>query len=153
MEKKEFFASMEAAMPLFSEQLANGKSVIFSPRGVSMRPLIRQGKDSVVISPITESPAKYDIIFYRYPDGKYVLHRIVKVTEDGYLCLGDNTYWYETVKNDYVLAVVTAFRRGRRQFDVSNRWYRLYCRIWVTAFPLRKFAKRAIGWIWRRIKK
>lgn len=50
------------------------------PRGTSMLPLIRQGKDSVVlVKPGLLS--KNDIVLYRRRNDKYVLHRIVKKKE------------------------------------------------------------------------
>ena len=88
------FVPLDALMPLFREQLEAGQSVRFSPRGVSMLPMLRQGIDSVVLSPLPGALRKYDLPLYRYPSGKYVLHRIVKVREQAYLCMGDNTYSY-----------------------------------------------------------
>ena len=148
----EYLAKMDNLMPLIRETLDAGKSVAFSPRGVSMKPMLRQGIDSVVLSPLHGKLRKYDIPLYRYPSGKYILHRIVDVKEDHYICLGDNTYTYETVQPDYLIAVVTAFKRGDKTISVQSPVYRLYCRLWVGAYPLRKFAKRAIGWIRRHLK-
>lgn len=152
METREVMAQLNTLMPLFMEQFQAGKSVAFSPRGVSMLPMLRQGIDSVVLSPLPPELRKYDLPLYRYPDGKYVLHRVVRVREGEYLCLGDNTYNYETVKKDYMIAVVTAFRRGGREIPVTNPCYRLYCRLWCGSFPLRRFIKRGIGWIRRRLR-
>ena len=39
-------------MPLFKEKLAAGKTVTFFPKGTSMMPMIRQGVDKVVLSPL-----------------------------------------------------------------------------------------------------
>lgn len=143
---------LEDLMPLIREALEAGKSVIFSPRGVSMKPMLRQGIDSVVLSPLPEKLQKYELPLYRYPDGKYILHRIVAEKDGHYICLGDNTYTYEKVLPEYMIAVVTAFRRGKREIPVTAFGYRLYCRLWVMLYPLRRFAKRAIGWIRRHIK-
>lgn len=145
------YTQLDNLMPLFREQFAAGKSVIFSPRGVSMRPMLRQGVDSVVLSPLPEKLGKYDLPLYRYPNGKYILHRIVKVNADHYICLGDNTYAYETVQPEYMIAVVTAFKRGDREIPVTNLWYRLYCRVWVALYPLRRFLRRGINWLRRRL--
>lgn len=146
------YTQLDNLMPLFQEQFLAGKSVIFSPRGISMLPMLRQGIDSVVLSPLPETLSKYDLPLYRYPNGKYILHRIVKVKPDHYICLGDNTYAYETVKPEYMIAVVTAFKRGDREISVANLWYRLYCRLWVGLYPLRRFVRRGINWLRRRLK-
>ena len=152
MKTKELFATLESLMPLFMEQFEQGKSVIFSPKGVSMRPLLRQGFDSVVLSPISGELRKYDIPLYQYHDGRYVLHRIVDVKQNEYVCLGDNTYCYESVKPEYLIAVVTAVKRGNRVIPVEAFGYRMYCRIWVGIYPLRKFCLRVIRWLRRHLK-
>ena len=144
---------LQQLLPLVEEYLKAGKTVKFSPRGVSMLPMLRQGIDSVILSPLPEKLQKYDLPLYRYPNGKFVLHRIVDVKEDHYLCLGDNTYSYETVLPEYCIGLVTAFTRKDREISVKDTGYRLYCRLWVGSFSLRKFARRAIGWIRRHILK
>ena len=146
------FAPMEELMPLIRESLAAGQTVRFSPRGVSMLPMLRQGKDAVEFSPLPRQLKKYDLPIYRYPNGKYVMHRIVGVTEDGFLCLGDNTYSPERVSGEQMLAVVSAFRRGDRWIPVTDPGYRLYCRLWCGCYPLRRFAKRAVNWLRRHLR-
>lgn len=137
-------------MPLIRERLAAGQTVRYLPfRGVSMLPMLRQGKDSVELMPLPEKLKKYDLPVYQYPSGKYVMHRVVAVKEDHYVCLGDNTLEYETIYPAQMIGIVSAFKRGDKRIRVDSRGYRLYCRIWVALFPLRKFVTRAK----RRIKK
>ena len=145
----ETLASMEAMVPLMQEALAQGRSVRFSPKGVSMLPMLRQGKDSVVLSPMPEKLRKYDIPLYRRENGKYVLHRVIAVG-DTYTCMGDNQFQPETgIRPDQVIGVVTAFCREDRQIRVENLGYRFYCRFWHHTRPLRRFYRRAIGWLKR----
>ena len=70
---------MDELMPLILERLAAGQDVRFSPRGVSMLPMLRQGRDTVTLSPVTGRLRKYDLPLYRREDGRYVLHRVVGV--------------------------------------------------------------------------
>ena len=86
------------------------------------------------------------------PSGKVVMHRVVKVEEDHYLCLGDNTYAYEHIRPEMLIGVVTAFKRGEKRISVEAPGYRLYCRVWVAIYPLRRFLKRAKGWLRRHLK-
>ena len=138
-------APIDELMPLICERLKEGQSVKLSPRGISMLPMLREGIDSVVLSPVTGKLKKYDIPLYRRPNGQYVLHRIVGVDQEGYTCVGDNQYRREHgVDHANVLAVVTAFARGDKHYDVSSRFYRVYCRLWHwTRFP--RHACRAVG--------
>ncbi|MBR4882209.1 MAG: S24/S26 family peptidase, partial [Clostridia bacterium] len=86
--------SIDEMIPLMEERIKNGGSVSFTPMGVSMHPMLRHGLDSVVLSPAPDKLKKYDIPFYRRSNGRYVLHRVVKVG-DSYTCIGDNQYEYE----------------------------------------------------------
>lgn len=132
-------------IPFLQERLAAGQTVRYLPfRGFSMLPMLRQGKDTVELSPLPPKLKKYDLPVYQYPSGKIVMHRVVAVKEDHYICLGDNTYAYETVTPDQMIAVVSAFKRGDRRISVDSRGYQLYCRVWYAIFPLRKLLRRPI---------
>lgn len=149
----EYETSLETLIPLFLEQFQAGRTVCFSPRGTSMLPMLRQGIDSVELSALPERLKKYDLPLYRYPNGKYLLHRIVGMDGENYRCIGDNTYTFETVAPEYMVAVVTAFKRGEKRISADAWHYRLYCGIWVGIYPLRRFVKRALGWLKRHMKK
>lgn len=143
-------------MPLMKERLAAGMSVSFSPKGTSMLPMIRQGIDTVEVSPISGKLKKYDLPLYQRDDGHYVLHRIVKA-EEFYTCIGDNQFVLEyPVRHDQLIGIVTAFSRDGKRIEVTNFWYRLYCRFWHASRPcrriyrvckalLRRWAKKVIG--------
>ncbi len=133
----------EELMPLIEERLAAGQTVRYLPfRGVSMLPMLRQGKDAVELSPLPQKLKKYDLPVYRYPSGKYVMHRVVAVREDHYICLGDNTLEYETILPEQMIGLVTAFTRNGRRISVRNPFYRLYCILWGLTPPLRRLYKR-----------
>ena len=133
---KEKFVALDELMPLFKESLSRGQTVKFSPRGISMLPLIREGKDSVTLSSITRPLRKYDIALYQRDNGKYILHRIIHVGKT-YTCMGDNQFVKETgVRHDQMIGLVTTFTRGEKTISVEDWRYRLYCRVWaVTRFP------------------
>ena len=134
---------MEELMPLMRESLSAGQSFRFSPRGISMLPMLRQGKDSVTLSPVTGKLKKYDIPLYKRDDGAYVLHRITKV-EDTYTCIGDNQYEYEPgIRQDQIIAVVTSFFRGDKKISADALSYRIYTRLWHWSRPVRKLLMRA----------
>ena len=138
------FAALDDLMPLIREQLRTGQNVRFSPQGVSMLPMLRQGIDSVVLSPLPGKLKKYDLPLYQRENGKYVLHRIVKAGET-YTCVGDNQFELERgLKHSQMIAVVTAFYRDGREIPVTDPAYRLYCRLWHGIRPARH--------IWRRCR-
>lgn len=141
-------ASMDELMPVIVERLSEGQSVCFSPKGVSMLPMLRQGIDTVTLSPIRKSIKKYDIPLYKRDNGKYVLHRVIKCGET-YVCIGDNQFHKESgIRHDQFIAVVSAFSRGNKEYSVTDFSYKVYCRFWhYTRFPRRAY--RAVK---RRIK-
>ena len=146
-------SQMEQLMPLIEESLTAGKSVQLYPHGISMLPMLRQDIDSVVLSPLRGRLKKYDIPLYKRDNGKYVLHRVVNVGET-YTCIGDNQYVYEKgIRDDQLIAVVTAFTRGDKKISVNNFSYRLYCRMWHWSHPARHFIHRACRWLARHLKK
>lgn len=147
----EYFTSMDSLMPLFRERLAAGQTIRFSPRGISMLPMLRQGQDSVVLSPVPEKLKKYDLPLYQRRDGKYILHRVVEAGET-YTCVGDNQFELERgVEYDQMIALVTAFYRGDKEIRVDSPGYRLYCRFWHYSRPVRHIWRRGKRWVRRRL--
>ncbi len=143
---------LDVMMPIIREQLARGCSVKLSPRGTSMLPMLRQGIDSVVLSPLPERLKKYDLPLYQRDDGSYILHRIVGVGEH-YTCMGDNQFICEyPVRHDQTIALVTEFYRGDKKVSVDAFSYRLYSRIWWHSRKCRQFWRRGIGWLRRHVK-
>ena len=147
----EYEIMMEKLIPVIRECLDAGKTVRFSPRGISMLPMLRQGIDCVVFSPVPGKLKKYDLPLYRRDNGQYVLHRIVEVG-DTYTCVGDNQFVLEKgLRQDQMIALVTAFTRGKRQYSVDALGYRIYCRFWHYSRPVRHFWRRGIGWLRRHL--
>lgn len=142
---------MEDLVPLFLERLEAGQQVRFSPMGTSMLPMLREERDSVVLSPAPQRLRKYDLPLYQRDSGAYILHRVTAVGET-YTCIGDNQFVYEHgVRPDQVIAVVTGFRRKGRDHTVTEPGYRFYCRLWHYSRPLRHFWHRGLGWLRRKL--
>ena len=143
---------LEQLMPLMEEFLAQGKPVIFAPRGISMLPMLRQGVDKVVLESYKGILRKFDIPLYQRDDGHFVLHRVVRVG-DTYTCIGDNQYELEHgVRQDQIIAIVTGFYRGDKYYSTKNLGYKLYSRIWCYSRGLRLFVRRSLGWLRRRLR-
>lgn len=143
---------MDELVPLFRECLATGKSVRFSPQGISMLPMLRQGIDSVVLSPVTGPLNKYDLPLYQRSDGKYILHRVIGAGNT-YSCIGDNQFVEEPgIRPDQILALVTGFYRGDTYHSVQEPGYRLYCRLWHWSRPVRHLCRRGKAFLRRQLK-
>ena len=142
-------------MPLMKECLQAGKTVKFSPKGISMMPMLRQGIDSVILSAPTGKLKKYDLPLYQRRDGHFVLHRIVRVGERGdrYTCIGDNQFQLEHgVAHEWVIGVMVGFTRGDKRYSADHLGYRIYCRFWHYSRPVRYVWRRGIDWLRRLLK-
>ena len=129
---------MDELIPFICERLAAGQSIKFSPRGVSMLPMLRQSGDSVVLSPHPQRLKKYDLPLYRREDGSYVLHRVIRVGKS-YTCVGDNQFEYERgIVHEQIIGVVTAFVRDGKEHSVDEFRYRVYCRLRHFSRPARR---------------
>ena len=136
---------LEQVMPVILEKLSQGGRVRLYPRGTSMLPLLRQGIDSVELSPVPGRLKKYDLPLYQKDNGHYILHRILKVG-DTYTCIGDNqTVYEEGVRQDQLLAVVTGFYRKEKYHSVDEFGYQCYLRFWQWTRWIRKLWRTAKG--------
>ena len=128
----------------FAEILARDGRLVYTIRGSSMKPMLLQDRDLVVIHPAGGRLKKLDVALYRR--GKdHVLHRVIRVLEHGYLIRGDNTYADEIVPEEDVVGVLTASTHKNRQYSTDSRAYRCYARLWTGAYPVRRVLVR-----WRR---
>jgi len=131
-------------MATFEEILARDGRLVYTFRGVSMLPLLRQNRDIVIIEPPKGRLRKYDIALYRRGTD-HVLHRVVRVREHGYDIRGDNTYRLEDVPDDAVIGVLTGFSRAGRTHKVDEIGYKCYARLWCAVYPLR-YLWQVIRW-------
>ena len=113
------------------ESLAKNGFLTYRIRGVSMQPMLRQGRDLFTVVPKgTERCKKYDVVLYRRPSDPYVLHRIIEVLPDSYVIRGDNCIVKEyNIKDEDILGVLTSFQLNGRTISVSDWRYKLYCRV------------------------
>jgi len=146
---------MESLYEVILLQLENGGKANLVVTGSSMKPMLTENRDTVILKPITEAPVAGDIMLYRRDNGKFVLHRIIRVTPQGYLFSGDNQYVLEEVSREQLLAVVSAFVRKGKTCALHTLGYRLYRWAWVKLFWLRKpyiKLRRKLGRIYRKNK-
>lgn len=129
----------------FEDVIEKHGVLIYGNVGDSMMPLVKQGRDRLVI---VRKPAgqlkKYDVPLYRRDNGQYVLHRIVRVTDDAYVMLGDNRWALEYgITDRQIIGVLSAVIRKGRTAPVSSLQYRCYVFLWCRFLWLR----RALVWV------
>lgn len=120
------------------EQLRTNGVYVSTTVGFSMKPMLRNRRDRIVLLPVgKERLKKWDLPMYRRADGKYVLHRIIDVKDDHYIIRGDNTYVKEYVRDEQILGYVSEFYRGNRHVSTDEKGYRRYAAFWHAIYPLR----------------
>ena len=132
----------------YEEYLDRYPRLVKTNVGTSMLPLLRQGRDLFIVEKRGPERLKAgDVVLYRRPPDKYVLHRIVEVREKEYVILGDNCVNREYgITDGDILGVMTGFVRDGKQHAVTERGYRLYTWLCLHGAGVRIFLKRAM---WR----
>ena len=141
----------------FEEQLAKNGKLIYTNRGDSMMPLIKQGRDLLIIKPVHGRLKKYDVPLYKRDSGQYVLHRILKVRKKDYVICGDNRWVKEYgIRDRHIIGVLTAVVRNGKEISVNEWKYRLYVHLWCDFFPVRELVLKAKAfpkWLKRKVKR
>lgn len=113
--------------------------VMTSTSGVSMYPMLRNRRDMVVIVKVDRPLRKNDVPLYRLKSGKLVLHRILKVTDKGYIIRGDNLYKKEyNITDDNIIGLLKAFYRNGKYYNCEKSFaYKAYVKYIRLSYPLR----------------
>lgn len=132
--------------------LKDGSAIRLKPQGYSMYPLFHPGRDEAVIEayPI-HLLRRGDIILYRREQGILVLHRIFRITSDGFYLVGDNQTEIEgPLRPDQIRGKMTGVVRNGKSFSVSHPVYRMLSSLWLFLRPIRPFFWRIMA-LFRKI--
>lgn len=113
-------------------EIAQGRSVQFLLKGVSMYPLIRGGKDKIVLSPCSPGELRpMDVVLFRYR-GQHLLHRIIQRDGDLLTIKGDGSYVAMEICNvfDVIGRVQAVIRPSGREIPVVSWKWKLPSFIW-----------------------
>lgn len=128
--------------PLKIEDVLREKGVYIGPTvGVSMLPMLKNRRDTVVIRPKTARLQRLDVALYRRGNA-YVLHRVLAQTEKGYVIRGDNCYEDELVPEDAVFGVLVEFFRKGKHVFVTDERYLAYAERRIKTYRFRRFFVR-----------
>ncbi len=127
--------------------------------GRSMLPMLKNRRDTIVVQAKTERLKPKDVALYMR-DGMYILHRVLKVTETGYIIRGDNCYVDEIVPEETVIGVLTEFFRKDKHYYCTDEKYLRYVDKRLRRYKPRRFfvilkwkisnaIKKPIKWILR----
>ena len=129
----------------YGDELKKSGKIIFTIRGVSMRPLFRTAEDAIYV--VTCDPERLKnldiVLFYRVTPingEQYVLHRIVGRRPDGqFIIAGDNCIDYDIVDPKDILGVVKSAQRGNKPIRLSGFRYTMYKYFWCKPYRFRSW--------------
>lgn len=123
----------EIFIPEIARLVADGKQVVFTPTGVSMRPYIEGGVDNVTLVRPTDLQVG-DIVLAEIQPQHYVLHRIYALQGEAVTLMGDgNLQGEEHCSRSNILAKVTAIHSPKgKSKPVTKAW------LWRHILPLRR---------------
>ena len=145
---------LKVLVPLIREQLNDGKTVSFVPRGKSMLPMLRDGEDMIILKKPEDRLHLFDVaLYYRRETDTYSVHRVVGFKKDkSYVMLGDNNFQREYgIKDEDVVGVVTNFYHKGRMCSVEDFSYKVYREFWYYSRPVRRLLRRVKMSISKRI--
>lgn len=122
----------------FKEQLELHGKIIYTNVGTSMMPLLRAGRDVMIIERPTGRLKKYDVALYIRADGMHVLHRVLKVRDNDYVICGDHCTVKEYgITDDNIIGVLTGIIRDGKTVTMDSFGYKLYYHLWCDFFYVR----------------
>lgn len=151
MEIEKRWISSKDLFDLILEQLANHRQAAFTVTGMSMWPFLCHGRDSVVLEELGKRKVKKgDVVLYRISEEHYILHRITKCYENGFVSTGDgNCHRDPYVPYGCIVARAVKFVRPHKTIDCDKWFWRIIFYIWMMLFPIRKY----IFAFWFKIRK
>ena len=126
-------------IPAIGKLVEEGQEVIFKPKGMSMLPFIRGGRDSVLLRKADELKVG-DIALAEISEGRYVLHRIEKIEGETIVLMGDgNLVGRERCRREDVMAIAVKIIKGRREIDCQSQRHLRNAEIWKRLLPVRRY--------------
>ena len=132
-------------LDILSELVKQGETVPVPVAGSSMRPFLRDKRDTAWLSPVTGEIKRGDILLYRRSGGQYVMHRVVRARDGGFDMLGDGQTAVEPgIRREQIAARVTAVKRNGRMLSERSPVWKFFAGPWLAALPVRQALLRLI---------
>ncbi len=105
--------------------------------GISMLPMLKTRRDTIIVLAKTERLRPLDVALYKRGEA-YILHRVLEVTPTGYIIRGDNCYADEIVPEEDVIGVLTEFYRKNQHYTCTDEKYLRYVRKRLKNYKIRR---------------
>ena len=130
--------------------LDEGDSVTIRVRGNSMRPLLRNGRDRIILKKATEEDLCKGAVMLFRDRGTYCVHRVVRIEGDTVIFAGDGNYRTEerAARRDIMAVMRAVLRPSDRIVECASIRWRLQSAVWL-ALP--QIVRRGILGVLRRL--
>lgn len=106
---------------VIKELIKNGNTIELTVKGNSMRPFLADGTDKVIAKKPTKPITIGDIAFFEDKYGRTIMHRVCKITDEGYYFCGDGMTTAEgPVPKENIFAVVEAVIINGKKYSVKS---------------------------------
>lgn len=139
----------DVLLPDVERLLDEGTTVTLRVKGRSMLPFIVGGRDSVVLVKVRHLQ-EGDMVLARLAGGRYVLHRIIRISGDAVTLMGDgNLQGTEQCRTADICGKVVKILRNGRYIEPDTPAERRKASLWRRLRPVRRYLLA----VYRRINK
>ncbi len=106
--------------------------------GASMYPMLINHRDTVLVT-APEKLKKNDVLLYRRAaNNQLVLHRLVELTDGGFVMCGDNEFVKEVITREQIIGVMREFTHKGKPRSTNGFGYKAYVFLWTTPKPIKR---------------
>ena len=126
-------------MALLRELTEQGREVSLLITGNSMVPFLVHERDYIFFKKPDRELKRGDMVFYRRASGQYVMHRICRVTPQGYDVVGDGqTVIEHSVRQEQIFGLITRVKRKGKLLTEGDFCWWFFKTVWLRMLPLRE---------------
>ena len=123
-----------------NQLLNNGQRVMLHPKGRSMLPFLRGNIDIAILSK-PEKIKKYDVVCFRMPGPKFIIHRVWDIQGDYVILMGDGNLGNKEIchKKDVIARVDEVIGPDGKHRRLDTPFQRAAARVWRWLLPFRRY--------------
>ena len=128
---------------VFRELTKADKEVGMMIAGNSMSPFLIHERDYIHFKKPDRPLKRGDMVFYQRKNGQFIMHRICRVTTNGFYMVGDAQTEIEgPIDREQIFALITMVRRKGRLTKPGDFWWEFFARVWIRMIPIRHVLMR-----------
>lgn len=139
---------IHAYLPVLIDLVNQGESVSLTITGGSMTPFLVHGRDQIRFQKPDRPLKRGDMAFFQRRNGDYIMHRVLRVSDDGYYFVGDGQQVIEgPIAPEQIFGHITQVCRKGKCIGPGDFWWDFFAGAWLTLLPCRPFLRKLYGLI------